>query len=73
LFSNPTLPYYWQSVSDLQKGWFCIFNEAFIHQRDNLLTELPMFQMNTDKVYFLMKKVWGNIGFVSKNEMRKFG
>jgi hypothetical protein len=59
LFSNPTLPYYWQSVSDLQQGWFCIFNEAFIHQRDNLLTELPMFQMNTEKVYFIDEKSVG--------------
>lgn len=61
LFSNPTLPYYWQSISDLQQGWFCIFNEAFIHQRDNLLTELPMFQMNTEKVYFIDEKSVGEI------------
>ncbi|WP_442587050.1 helix-turn-helix domain-containing protein [Pedobacter sp. AW31-3R] len=52
MFSNPMLPYHWQPESPDQQGWFCIFNEAFIRQRDELLTELPMFQLDTDKVYY---------------------
>lgn len=52
LFSNPMVPYHWQPDSAEQSGWFCIFNEAFVRQRDELLTDLPMFRLDTDKVFF---------------------
>ncbi|BAX81278.1 helix-turn-helix domain-containing protein [Labilibaculum antarcticum] len=52
LFSNPLIPYNWQNISKEQTGWFCIFNEFFVKQRDELLTDLPMFQLGYDKVYF---------------------
>lgn len=52
MFSNPLIPYNWQPESEEQFGWFCIFNEAFVRQRDELLAELPMFQLDTDKVFF---------------------
>ncbi|MUP39466.1 helix-turn-helix domain-containing protein [Labilibaculum euxinus] len=52
LFSNPLIPYNWQNISKEQTGWFCIFNEFFVKQRDELLTDLPMFQLGHDKVYF---------------------
>jgi AraC-like DNA-binding protein len=52
MFTNPLIPYYWKNISEEQAGWFCIFNEAFIKQRDELLTDFPMFQLGHDKVYF---------------------
>jgi len=52
MFSNPLIPYEWECLSDDQPGWFCIFNEFFVKQRDELLTDLPMFQLGYDKVYF---------------------
>lgn len=52
MFSNPMIPYHWLPDPDEQSGWFCIFNEAFVRQRDELLTELPMFQLDTDMVFF---------------------
>ncbi|WP_321321938.1 helix-turn-helix domain-containing protein [Labilibaculum sp.] len=52
LFSNPLIPYNWQNISKEQTGWFCIFNEFFVKQRDEILTDLPMFQLGYDKVYF---------------------
>jgi AraC-like DNA-binding protein len=52
MFSNPLIPYYWQPGSGEQHGWFCIFNEAFAKQRDELLTDLPMFQLESDRVFF---------------------
>jgi len=52
MFSNPLIPYNWQSLSEEQAGWFCIFNEFFVKHRDELLTDLPMFQLGNDKVYF---------------------
>lgn len=56
MFSNPMVPYHWLPDGEEQLGWFCIFNEAFVKQRDELLTDLPMFQLDTDKVYFPEKE-----------------
>jgi len=52
VFSNPMIPYNWTPDPTDQQGWFCIFNQAFIQQREGLLTNLPMFQIDTDKVFF---------------------
>lgn len=52
VFSNPMIPYNWIPDPTEQGGWFCIFNQAFIRQRESLLTHLPMFQTETDKVFF---------------------
>lgn len=52
MFSNPMIPYHWKPESEEQLGWFCIFNEAFVKQRQELLTDLPIFQLDTDKVFF---------------------
>lgn len=52
MFSNPMVPYHWAPEQGEQSGWFCIFNEAFVRQRDELLTDLPMFQLDHDKVFF---------------------
>jgi AraC family transcriptional regulator, transcriptional activator of pobA len=52
MFSSPMIPYNWQSLSEEQAGLFCIFNESFVKQRDELLINLPMFQLGHDKVYF---------------------
>lgn len=52
VFSNPMIPYNWNPHSTDQQGWFCIFNLAFAQQRGGLLTDLPMFQIDTDKVFF---------------------
>ncbi len=52
VFSNPMIPYNWMPDDTEQGGWFCIFNQAFIQQREGLLTNLPMFQIDTDKVFF---------------------
>ena len=52
MFCNPMIPYHWEPEQGEQFGWFCIFNEAFVRQRDELLTDLPMFQLDHDKVFF---------------------
>ena len=52
MFSNPMIPYNWQGTTERQEGWFCIFNDSFVKQHDELLTGLPMFRLEHDKVYF---------------------
>lgn len=52
VFSHPMIPYHWiPDASDMQ-GWFCIFNQAFVQQREGLLTDLPIFQTDAGKVFF---------------------
>lgn len=55
LFSNPLVPYAWESVSEEQKGIFCIFNEAFVQSEEKniSLADTPLFKITGDKVFFL--------------------
>lgn len=55
LFSNPLVPYAWESVSEEQKGMFCIFNEQFVQaeEKNNSLASTPLFKVTGDKVFFL--------------------
>jgi len=52
LFTTPVIPYLWKPEVEEQLGWFCIFNELFAKQHDELLSRLPMFQIGTDKLFF---------------------
>ncbi|QIY82173.1 helix-turn-helix domain-containing protein [Epilithonimonas hominis] len=52
LFSTPKVPYRWIPSGGAQLGWFCIFNEPFAKQQDELLSRLPMFQVGTDKLFY---------------------
>ncbi|MDQ1088346.1 MULTISPECIES: AraC family transcriptional regulator [unclassified Siphonobacter] len=69
LFSNPLIPYLWQPLSQEQEGWFCIFNKAFVHQRDELLTELPMFQLDGQHIYFPEESVVNEISELFRKMM----
>lgn len=55
LFSNPLVPYAWESISEEQEGRFCIFNEPFVkaEEKNNSLSETPLFKISGDKVFFL--------------------
>lgn len=55
LFSNPLVPYAWESISEEQKGMFCIFNEQFVQseEKNGSLANTPLFKVTGDKVFFL--------------------
>lgn len=55
LFSNPLVPYAWESISEEQKGMFCIFNEQFVQteEKNSSLANTPLFKVTGDKVVFL--------------------
>lgn len=55
LFSNPLVPYAWESISEEQKGMFCIFNEQFVlsEEKNGSLANTPLFKVTGDKVFFL--------------------
>ncbi|MFT4032053.1 MAG: helix-turn-helix domain-containing protein [Siphonobacter sp.] len=71
LFSNPFIPYFWQPLSQDQEGWFAIFNKAFLHQRDEFLTELPMFQMGGQLVYFPQESAMNEISGIFRKMMEE--
>ena len=54
LFSNPLVPYAWESVSEEQKGMFCIFNEQFVRteEKKSSIANTPLFRLTGDKVFF---------------------
>lgn len=49
------MPYAWESVSEEQKGMFCIFNEQFVRSEEKTgsLANTPLFKLTGDKVFFL--------------------
>lgn len=68
LFSNPLVPYAWESVGEVQQGMFCIFNEQFVssEEKGGSLADSPLFRLSGDKVFFLderqLEKVQGIYG-----------
>ncbi|WP_410210109.1 helix-turn-helix domain-containing protein [Aquirhabdus sp.] len=55
LFSNPMVPYAWETASSDQDGWFCLFTESFISQesRQGFLHESPLFKVDGNPILFL--------------------
>lgn len=71
LFSTPRVPYLWQPKGTEQLGWFCIFNEAFAKQQDELLGKLPMFHAGTDKLFYVDAKTEAEISFFFMQMMQE--
>ncbi len=71
LFSTPKVPYHWKPIGTEQLGWFCIFNDAFGKQQDELLSKLPMFQVGTDKLFYLNKQTENEVTFLFKKMMEE--
>lgn len=58
LFANPLFPYSWEAVSAEQKGWYCLFTEAFVHPNGKIgtLEDSPLFRTGEMPVFFVDKK-----------------
>jgi AraC family transcriptional activator of pobA len=52
VFSNPFVPYKWESLDTIDSGFFCIFDQPFFRQYGNL-NHLPVFQPNNIPVFEL--------------------
>jgi len=55
LFSNPMIPYSWEAISPEQKGWYCLFTEAFVNpvERKDTLQDSPLFRTGGVPAYFV--------------------
>lgn len=69
LFSTPKVPYRWKPDGGAQLGWFCIFNEALSKQQDDFLSKLSMFQIGTDKLFYLDAQTEAGISFFYEKMM----
>lgn len=51
-FSNPQIPYKWDNLDKIRKGYFCIFDQQFFHQYGNL-NQYEVFQPNGTHIFEL--------------------
>jgi AraC family transcriptional activator of pobA len=50
LFTNPNIPYAWESTSPMPNGYFCLFTENFIHHRNESLKDSLLWRINDSPV-----------------------
>ena len=55
LFTNPTIPYFWDRISEKQIGYVCLFTEPFFNRFGNI-KDYPVFQSIETAVIPLSKK-----------------
>ena len=63
IFNNPTVPYSWETTSEFQSGYFCVFTENFMRERteaskDSILSRLqdnPVLYINSNQVAYISR------------------
>jgi len=55
LFSNPVVPYSWETDDEDQKGWFCLFTDQFLQNGIRLgnLLDSQLFKIGGTPVFFV--------------------
>jgi AraC-like DNA-binding protein len=59
-FSNPQIPYKWEHLDRIRKGFFCIFNQHFFHQYGNL-NQYEVFPPNGTHIFELTDEQVGKV------------
>jgi len=59
-FSSPQIPYKWEHLDYIRKGFFCIFNQHFFHQFGNL-NEYAVFQPGGTHIFELTDEQVGHV------------
>ena len=74
LFSNPLIPSSWEPITQQQRGYFCLFNEEFLKDKDRdlILQESPLFKIGADHVYFLDDNQIKEVERIFQNMMKEF-
>jgi AraC family transcriptional regulator, transcriptional activator of pobA len=52
MFSDPLVPYSWESLDGKKEGYFCIFTEAFFHHH-GVLRDYPIYKPEHPKLFLL--------------------
>jgi AraC family transcriptional regulator, transcriptional activator of pobA len=63
IFSNPLVPYAFESLSEKQEGYFCLFKEGF--------TKSNLFKIGGDPVYFLDQQQYKFLSVIFENMIRE--
>ncbi|MFT4071495.1 MAG: helix-turn-helix domain-containing protein [Dysgonamonadaceae bacterium] len=65
-FSNPSVPYSWQAISETQNGWFCLFSEEFMQSFNDKvdIQDYPMFRLEGNPLVFLDEDSLANISYL---------
>jgi len=73
VFYNPYTPHLWESVSEKQEGYFCLFNNHFIAPSlgDNNFRNSPLYNTNLSPVYHLSKEQADDLLFIYKKMMKE--
>jgi len=74
LFSNPMIPYSWEPISEIQKGYFTLFTEEFLkaNNRDVVLLESPFFKIGAPPVYFINDVQVDSINQIFQTMLKEF-
>jgi AraC-like DNA-binding protein len=73
IFYNPARQHLWESISEKQSGYFCLFNTAFITPSlaDNNFRNSPLYNSNLDPVYPLSNEQADGLLFIFKRMMKE--
>lgn len=55
MITNQTIPYSWQSTSEFQSGYFCLFTENFMRQRTEPLKNSLLARIQDNPVFYINK------------------
>lgn len=74
LFFNPQVPYKWESLSKENKGFFCIFKDAFfVEKLRNNIGDLPMFSIGGKPSYVLDEKQAADVSVIFQKMIAEIG
>ncbi len=73
VFYNPNTPHLWESVSEKQGGYFCLFNANFIAPSltDNNFRNSPLYDTNLSPVYHLSREQADDLLFIFEKMMKE--
>ena len=63
LFANPQVPYNWEEIDKVQRGYFCVFTDSFFHRFGNL-SQYAVFQPSGTPIFELTDEQSDAIGLI---------
>lgn len=71
LFTNPNIPYSWESTSAKPNGYFCLFTENFIHNRNESLRDSILWKINDSPVIHVNEEQENNLSDIFSKMMKE--
>ncbi|MGF7042285.1 helix-turn-helix domain-containing protein [Mucilaginibacter lappiensis] len=74
VFSNPMIPSSWEPSPEDQGGYFCLFNEEFLKEKDRdiVLQESPLYKIGADPVYLLTDEQAADLDRIFQSMVKEF-